>query len=384
MRSRWTSEDTGDRPHLFEFRRRDRTAAVSSAILTLCVATAALASPATVHRIVAPPGSSVFYGYGVSGDGLVAVGRLTGSTERAFQWTAASGTTSLSSLTGYPDSTAYGANSDGSVIVGFAGTQSSSHRAVRWTPSGVEDLGVMSPGDSSLAIRASSDGNAIVGWTSGTQNTAFRWTQAGGMQPIGTSLFGHSYGRDISNDGATVVGYSGGIGSRAFRWTESGGDVELDNLPGAGSAYAYAVSGDGAYAFGNVSVGGALRAVRWDSNGQIEDLGTLAGGRYSYLMGANADGSLAVGWDNYLLEPIFWTRETGIMSLYDYLVSTGADLSGWTRQSFGQFAFDVSDDGATIVGSNFVVTGFAVVPVPGVGIAGFIPIGIVNLLRRRR
>ena len=67
----------------------------------------------------------------------------------------------------------------------------------------------------------SPDGNWIAGSSYGTARIAFRWSQAGGMQNLGTLPGGTgAEASSISGDGSTVVGTADNAdGDFAMRWT---------------------------------------------------------------------------------------------------------------------------------------------------------------------
>lgn len=347
----------------------------------------AQANAIAIYDLSASAPDSGAYAYGVSGNGSVVVGAIIGSDPwQAFQWSAGEGFTELEPIGGFAGSRATASNADGSVIVGDARSSNhSTYRATRWTSAGAQDLGVLNSGDTrSDALRVSSDGTAIVG-TSYSQNgvgQAYRWTESDGMQSLGPSSLSFTIGRDISHDGNVVVGYGRNElgGHTAFRWSTEGGEmIALDSLPSETSSIAYAVSGDGQYTFGSSgSIG-----VRWDSAGNIQELGVPEGGNGATFMSANADGSVAVGFDYSYGQSVLWTPSTGVVYIYDYLVSSGVDLTGWSRQDFG-YAFDVSDDGSTIVGNGFVITGLSFSSVPGPGVSALVALGCGSRRRRHR
>jgi probable HAF family extracellular repeat protein len=114
---------------------------------------------------------------------------------------------------------AYGASSDGSVVVGF-GTSAAGREAFRWTAAGgMVGLGDL-PGSffDSTAYAVSGDGSAIVGASNGAFGPdAFVWTEANGMErPFDVLVANGATGlegwllreaRAISADGRWVVGY---------------------------------------------------------------------------------------------------------------------------------------------------------------------------------
>ena len=124
------------------------------------------------------------------------------------------------------------------VLVATAGLGSPAHSQRPPSFQGIGDL----PGGEfqSYGFAVSADGSTVVGTSrSAFGDEAFRWTRAGGMQPLGglespNGLFNSgAYG--VSADGNVVVGYSARGGSlapnpRAFRWTPSAGMQSLGVL----------------------------------------------------------------------------------------------------------------------------------------------------------
>src|ERR1041384_3456053 len=75
-------------------------------------------------------------------------------------------------------------------------------------------------GSGTDAEGVSADGVYVVG---GTASGAYRWSSAGGMQPLGT-VGGLSSGAFAANsDGSGVVGSLEGGVAHPFRWTVAGG-----------------------------------------------------------------------------------------------------------------------------------------------------------------
>ena len=193
----------------------------------------------------------------VSDDGTVVVGS---GENNAFWWSETEGFRLLGTLAGpgSASSQAYDTSADGTVVVGRAGVDPLQPRrhAFRWVNGVMTDLGTFGNGSNSWAWAVSADGNVVVGQSSNDTNTAtvaFRWTEASGMQPIGT-IRGWAVAKDVSVDGSVIVGdglASDGFGRVPFRW-EDGIMTELDTPVGFSSDVgACCVSADGSVVVGN-------------------------------------------------------------------------------------------------------------------------------------
>lgn len=162
------------------------------------------------------PGSTLSEANGISRDGSTIVGTSRAFEYEGFRWTQAGGMQPLPTILGAPniESFAHAVNADGSVVVGSATSatpQGYSH-AVRWTPSGVEDLGTLLAA-TSHAYAVSDDGN-VIGGVSGQR--AFVWTPATGIRNLTDYLLVHGvttpsdyrleYVYAISGDGLTFGG----------------------------------------------------------------------------------------------------------------------------------------------------------------------------------
>lgn len=164
------------------------------------------------------------WAWSASADGSVVVGWSDITRNRAFRWTAAAGMQDLGGLA--IGAKAWDVSADGSIVVGGSSLpypwRFGSFHAVRWTPSGIQDLGALSKDGDSMAAAVSADGSIVVGWSSYSDSGwhAFRWTATEGMQDLGVGM-----AHDVSRDGSVVVGESY---NHAFRWTASSGMQDLN------------------------------------------------------------------------------------------------------------------------------------------------------------
>lgn len=132
----------------------------------------------------------------------------------------------------------------------------------------------------STAYGVNRDGSVVVGESRSVNGKeAFRWTLEGGMQALGDLPGGQvmATARAVSADGSVVVGTGQStLFSEAFRWTSSGGMVGLGAVPSndgaAVSSEAWGVSADGRVVVGRSSERGACI---WRNGGPPESLAQL-------------------------------------------------------------------------------------------------------------
>jgi probable HAF family extracellular repeat protein len=221
-------------------------------------------------------------GIAVSLDGKTVVGRADDARglENAAIWTGGTDWRLLGSFT--PDaqpcdrllSGAYGANNDGTVVVGLGWNGCSFARAFRWEEStGMVDLGSTTPGRSSRANGVSGDGRVVVGWQE--ESTGFRmgakWvdrTQELIRGPNGT--VGEAFA--ANRDGSLIVGAHCDIFNpiaSAWKWTAADGVhcFPVPRPPGLldvpYQAYMMATSDDGRVIGGAFSFGLESESLVW-------------------------------------------------------------------------------------------------------------------------
>jgi len=291
------------------------------------------------------------YGSGLSADGSTVVGSAyvcpdgsttctsTGKTE-AYRWTLAGGYQLLGDLNGSfgssPSATgsaAFAASLDGSVVAGSAAQGSNSFGAFQWTASqGMQPL----PMPILTAYAVSADRSIIVGLFGWFNNTTGQSGNFGNTQPAsGATAFG------VSADGQIAVGVAGGT---AFRWTQASGLQDINPVPGQASD-ADAISGDGTVIVGEFQLpSGPYHAFRWTASTGMVDLGTL-GGPGSRALAANHDGSVIVGTS-------FTSQQTTSNHAFRWTAATG--MQDLNKLAGGNmvltFATGVSADGTVIAG----------------------------------
>lgn len=213
------------------------------------------------------PGGNFTLARSANSDGSVIVGLGTvpgpGRLSLAFRWTPLTGLVPLGTLPGGGSSEATSVNDNGDIIVGFAVDASGNQRAFRWQSGVFLDLG--SFGATSRADAISGDGNVIVGSTAtASGQSAFRWTQADGLQSLETS--GGSFINSalaVNMDGSVIVGSRNDTTQRAFRWTQETGMITVEDWLRANGVdvasdvtlVANGVSGDGNIVIGDTITG---------------------------------------------------------------------------------------------------------------------------------
>lgn len=357
-----------------------------------------VAAPSFMGLGQLPGGYPSSYAYGVSADGMVAVGRGLDASygNEAFRWKQTGGMAGIGQRPNGTGSVAWGASADGSVVVGDGYNAAHYFEGFRWTQGGgMIGLGFLPGGSTSNAYGVSADGSVVVGLgdDSEQQPRAFRWTQADGMVSLGLLRGGtlFSSAAAVSGDGSVVVGGADNASgeTEAFRWTQSTGMTPLGFLTGGiARSGARAVSADGAVVVGDAGLPTANEAFRWTQATGMVGLGQLDGGNNSVALAASGNGSIIVGYaDNgitHIQEPFVWNQTRGLHSLRDFLVNgLGLDLTGWALDS----AYGVSADGLTIVGTGFH-NGYdegwiAHIPEPTCITLLGVAVGIVNLRLRR-
>lgn len=350
------------------------------------------------------PGFAISGANAVSANGSVVTGIYATdypAFSEAIRWTSATGRQGLGYLDEGGRTRGMAVSADGNVIVGLSGGPSGFERqqAFRWTEDeGMQGIGGLPGSVLSYAWGVSDDGTVIVGDSyipddgSTRVRHAFRWAEGVGMQGLGTlpGMIG-SIAMDTTADGLVVVG-AGTDGPdeevmEAYRWTASDGMQALGYLPGGVShSWASAITSDGSIIVGeSASANAHEEAFVWDATNGMRGLGFVPGwGPSSTALGVSSDGTVIVGQagpDTSVPTAFIWTPEHGMREVRVVLQSLGVDTDGWQLIR----AWDVSDDGSTIVGIGFNPMGrqegwVAVIPEPSTTL--LLGMGFVGLALR--
>jgi probable HAF family extracellular repeat protein/autotransporter-associated beta strand protein len=241
-------------------------------------------------------------------------------------------------------------SSDGSTIVGSSWSIAKwEGESFRWTPAGgVEFLESTLP-LASCARGASSDGSVVAGQRFSDYASAFCWS-GGALKSLVANR--SSSVNDVSKDGKLLVGsnpVSATIAPVATKWSVAvsgtSAAVSLGDLSGGvAESEAIRVSGNGTTIVGWGTSASGVEAFRIVGTGTMTGLGDLSGGKYfSEASAVSTDGSVVVGRSHSTQGPeaFRWTSATGMVGL--------GDLPGGAVYSE---ATGVSGDGTIVVGMS--------------------------------
>lgn len=251
------------------------------------------------------------------------------------------------SIVAVPDSTwAFDVN-DGGFVVG----QGEGHVPFLWSQStGAVLLQSIDPLDGyGVANAISDDGRFVVG-RSGL--TPVRWSSDGEAHALGPHQ-GEAYA--VSSNGSVVVGvaYLEDGRRQAFRWSAGEGVQLLGTFGGSGGiSEAKGVSADGAFVVGRTQIDdGTYRAFRWSEDEGMRDLGAPEGVS-SIAQSVSRDGRFVCGSAGspgiYQTRAFQWNESRGFEFLARHYPES---FEGWSS-----YAYDISDNGAVIIGPGHVWT----------------------------
>lgn len=341
-----------------------------TALFATLIANGALAMPPYLE-LIPLTGTSACTVHGMSADGTVIVGSVTGmtpqgeETTRPYVWRRGAALRTIPLPPGFAAGAAMAVSFDGSTIVGFARFGANLEHQNAWIWSGlgnVTPLGDLEGGvEVSDAVDVSDDGTIVLGTVrANSRSYAALWRASEGwsvLEPLPIQ-YPSSAGGGISGDGSVVAlscfdSLSNSL--EAYRWTPQG---QLDSLGDfAGSPHmsaAAAISRDGSTIIGSVRRNADTLAFAWRTEeGELQDLGHFPA--YPSIAGAlavNADGSVIVGRASVggsTFRAFVWDHAHGLRPLHDVLASGGIDLG--TSRLWQASA--ISDDGRTIAGIAF-------------------------------
>jgi len=337
--------------------------------------------------------------FDLSSNGAVSVGIMTAfPASRGYARTASGIVWFGDPDPGEPAFAAFrGVSGDGRYGVGKYSFQGTPVRNLIGT-SDYDTLGLIQGYNRGWATRASFDGSVVSGWCERGPNSdfdgqAFRWTEAGGLQPLG---FARSTGvytnvRGMSADGNSIVGRSdSATGFEAYRWTPETGSVPLVGLLTGYYAYseAFGVSDNGNWVVGTSTylISESIpysNAVRWSRAGVIQELDPTRSGIAGEARAVSGDGSVIAG--RGINNGLFvWTEAQGAMDAVAYFGSHGVAIPA----GYGLIRITAISDDGTVFGGDLRVPGrglesfLVTIPCPSGCAMGFI--AWLAAFRRRR
>lgn len=299
---------------------------------------------------------------GVSADGTSAAGY---DGAGYFRWTVSGGVVQIG---GNAPGNGIGGQAkmsdDGQFICGsFTNPLSGASEASRfdvsggtWTPLG--GIGGQSGSEISGGWGISGDGQTVVGlgWINAGSAHAIRWTQAGGMTDMGTTVPNRSTrANGTNNNGNTVVGWQDNATGFRQGAVWNNGVQTLITLGIGGSALGEAsdCSNNGQWVVGSGVAANNHEPYRWRPATGAVSLGKINPTWRGAATGISGDGSVIVGFERPFPGPatfgigLIWVDGQGPFNLNTYLTSLGIQIPANTILAL---PLDISADGNTIVG----------------------------------
>lgn len=335
-----------------------------ASIALAAVACHSITQAQSIEVIGLLPGGTANQVMSVSGDGNTIVGFQWGTQpDRGFIYRPGGSLTDIGTAPGANATWPGAVSLDGSTVVGYSWEKLTFH-GFKYSNGSMELLpGLDAENSRSFASGVSHDGRYIAGGAVvGGEGRAVRWTPTG-PENLGV-LPDHyeSMGMAISANGKVVGGAQFGSGpDTAFLWREGVGSEALPRFTPDDYASVNSLNASGSIAVG---FSGNQAAV-W-RNGTVRSLEGLPGGTFSVAYTISPDSRVIGGtaYDaNFNSSAVIWNDVLGMVDLGDYLQSLGVDVSDW--EMYGVAGF--STDGSTLAGygayqgenRSFVVRGLS-------------------------
>ena len=304
----------------------------------------------------------------VSSDGSVVVGDNGGQN---FMWTEGSGVVLIGGAAPQGFGGQVDVSGDGTLISATRinpsnnlGELSSYNVATQtWTSHG--SLGSSSGSSASSAWGMSSDGLTIVGlgWVNAGSAHAIKWTAAGGIEDLGSSVSGRSTRANATNsDGTIIAGWQDATsGFRQGAIWSNGVQSLITHSNGDRATEAGSISADGVWVSGGQGFSNNYQAWKWSLATGIMDIGPApVSGWRGAATGLTIDGTTAVGFYRPWPAPATFGRGfihtdlDGMLDLTDLATTLGNDLQG----AILALPLGISDDGSTVIGVTNSGQGF--------------------------
>jgi len=248
----------------------------------------------------------------------------------------------------------WGISEDGNTVSGSGFNLEDDQEAARWTLANGWDLlgylpNALTCPSRSSGYRCSADGDTVVGLSwDGCSGRAFKWTPTGGMVQLETLGNGGNRASNVSADGEVIVGFAQGNFNRTPAvWLASTGlahpafPFDMDAL-----GEMWAVTPDHGTIVGQYD----NAATYWTEAEGFVSIGFLDQDGTAQAYDVSDDGKTIVGGSGSVFtgkEAFVWTETRGMEKLSERLTGLGVDMSG---VSYLGWATAVSRDGSTIVG----------------------------------